>query len=441
MAITKIIKLRKSVLNSIRYITDSKKTQGEYYVSSFNCGVHTADLEFELTASMGTGEGSIKALHLIQSFVPGEVDPATAHEIGRQLVMEFTRASHEFVLATHIDKDHIHNHAVINNVSFVDHHKFRQPPGTLDRLQSISDRLCAMHGLYVMDDPQNQSDTYPKEQHYPLTHRKILKDKIDALIPGVTSIDELFDKLANDGYDIKGSFPSYSFKSESAKLYTNISDLGERYTTDALISRIGVSLPDSAENPGILKDLSDRLQMIKEGKKKDTVSPALIKRLTVAYDFLSSHCITTMSELKKTKESLTESVKDKHDRIHEMEKEIDRLKSICEHLKRKEQLNNIYASYLRSGRDQTFRDAHLKEIKLFEASCIFLLDMNVDPTVRYSESFERLGELIKTKDSHIESYRMDVDDLKQLKSASKNISLFLSQKTDKKNKDISRDIQ
>ena len=150
------------------------------------------------------------------------------------------------MLATHIDKDHIHNHAVFNSVSFVDHHKFRLLPGALERLQSISDRLCAMHGLYVLDDPQNENDICPKEQHYPLTHRKILKDKIDALIPDVTSIDELFDKLSNDGYDIKGSFPSYSFKSESAKLYTSINDLGERYTTDALISRIGVSLPDSA---------------------------------------------------------------------------------------------------------------------------------------------------------------------------------------------------
>ena len=134
MAITKIIKLRKSVLNSINYIVNREKTDGEYYVSSFNCGVHTADLEFELTASMGSGTGSIKALHLMQSFVPGEVDPATAHEIGRQLVMEFTRGSHEFVLATHIDKEHIHNHAVINSVSFLDHLKLKQPPGTLDRL-------------------------------------------------------------------------------------------------------------------------------------------------------------------------------------------------------------------------------------------------------------------------------------------------------------------
>lgn len=436
MAITKIIKLRKSVLNSINYIVNREKTQGEYYVSSFNCGVHTADLEFELTASMGSGTGSIKALHLMQSFVPGEVDPATAHEIGRQLVMEFTRGSHEFVLATHIDKEHIHNHAVINSVSFLDHPKLKQPPGTLDRLQSISDRLCAMHGLYVMYDPLDHDDQ-PQKHFYPITHRKTLKDKIDALIPEVSSISELIDRLSESGYDIKGSYPSFSFKSESATRFTDIKDLGERYTCDALTERI---TSYAIQNRGILYDLSGRLKMIKENSKKDLISPSLVKRLNASYDFLDARSITSMSQLKDIKESLTVSVKDEHDKIHEMEKEIDRLKNICEHLKRKEQLNNIYASYLRSGRDQAFRDAHLKEIKLFEASCIFLLDMNVDPTVRYLESSDRLNELIKKKDSCMESYRLNVSDLKQLKSASKNISLFLSQNKTRKDKDIGRDI-
>lgn len=114
MAITKIHPIQRSVLAAVNYITDKSKTDGELLVSSYACAVHTADLEFAQTASLGTKRGDIKAQHLIQAFAPGEVSPSLAHEIGMKLAMEVTGGKYEFVLATHVDKNHVHNHILFN---------------------------------------------------------------------------------------------------------------------------------------------------------------------------------------------------------------------------------------------------------------------------------------------------------------------------------------
>ena len=423
MVYSKITYIRKSVLRTIKYITDPAKTEGGLYVSSYNCGVHTADLEFALTAEAGTEIGCIKALHLIQSFAAGSIDPITAHEIGRQLVLEYTNFSHEFVLATHVDKDHIHNHAVFNNVSFTDHTKFRHEYDMVDRLWEISDRICARYGLNVGSDREFFGRSHKNPYAPNPSHRKILKDTIDKLLPEVSDLDELLSKLKDEGYEIKGNYPSYSYKRDTDSLYTKQEKLGRDYSCDALISRMGSALSDTSHAKGILYDLNEKLKQLKDNLN---VSPSAVKRLTDAYVYLNEHSITSYEHLEAVRDDLTSSVKEMHKKIHEIEIKIDRLKSICEHLKRKEMLNDIYASYLRSGKDQAFKKAHQKEIKLFEASCVFLSDMKVDPSVRYADSLDKLNRLINVKDSYLESYHRDLSELKQIRNVSKDVSTFLS---------------
>ena len=143
MAISKIHPIRYSVLDAINYITNPDKTDDEILVSSYGCASHTADIEFEQTASYGTKIGNVKAQHIIQSFAPGEISPELAHEIGKKLAMQYTNGEHEFVLATHVDKDHIHNHIIFNNVSFTNHKKFRHNYTSFNKMRDINDELCA----------------------------------------------------------------------------------------------------------------------------------------------------------------------------------------------------------------------------------------------------------------------------------------------------------
>ena len=272
MAISKIHPIRHSVLDCINYIVDRDKTDGELYVSSFACSVHTADLEFAQTAAMGSGHGAVKAQHLIQAFAPGEVDAKTAHEIGKKLALELTNGAHEFVIATHIDKDHVHNHIVFNQVSFVDHHKFRQNINTFKQMQRINDTLCASYGLSVITNRENKARPYYdyKDLKTNNSHRQVLKNTIDSLIPLVSTFDELLAMLNKVGYEIKGEAPSYSVKKETDQRFIRLKNLGDRYTYDAISLRIKYRSVDATpyiakpkQAIGLLSDLNDRLDKIK----------------------------------------------------------------------------------------------------------------------------------------------------------------------------------
>lgn len=170
MAITKIHAVKVRLGDAINYIENPDKTDGQELISGYNTAPQTAVLDFSITAAMARKarntsakkQGNL-AYHLIQSFSPDDaVTPELAHELGRKLAMEFTDGKFEFVVATHINKDSIHNHIIINAVSFYDYKKLRTVPyRTAQQIRSISDRLCMESQLSVIKDPQQLGQLYP----------------------------------------------------------------------------------------------------------------------------------------------------------------------------------------------------------------------------------------------------------------------------------------
>ena len=170
MAITKIHAVKVRLGDAINYIENPDKTDGQELISGYNTAPQTAVLDFSVTAAMArkARNTSVKrqgnlAYHLIQSFSPDDaVTPERAHELGRKLAMEFTDGKFEFVVATHINKDSIHNHIIINAVSFYDYKKLRTVPyRTAQQIRSISDRLCMESQLSIIKDPQQLGQLYP----------------------------------------------------------------------------------------------------------------------------------------------------------------------------------------------------------------------------------------------------------------------------------------
>ena len=169
MAITKIHAIKSTLSKAILYIENPDKTAGQTLVSGYNTEPQTASFDFAITAAMAhkgksfqNKRSGILAYHLIQSFSPDDdVTPERAHELGRKLAMEFTDGKFEFVVATHINKDSIHNHIIINAVSFYDYKKLRTVPyRTAQQIRSISDRLCMEAQLSVIKDPQQLGQLY-----------------------------------------------------------------------------------------------------------------------------------------------------------------------------------------------------------------------------------------------------------------------------------------
>lgn len=171
MAITKIHAIKSTLGKALTYIENPDKTDGQMLVSGYNCEPQTASIDFEMTAVLAHKARNLKrkhstnlAYHLIQSFSPEDaVTPEQAHELGKKLAFEYTGGKYEYVVATHIDKGHIHNHIMLNAVSFYDYKKLRTVPyRTARQIRDISDRLCMEAHLSVIDDPQKIGQLYPE---------------------------------------------------------------------------------------------------------------------------------------------------------------------------------------------------------------------------------------------------------------------------------------
>ena len=150
MAVTKIKPIKSTLSKALDYIQNPDKTDGKMLVSSFGCSYETADIEFGFTLAQAIDKGNNLAHHLIQSFEPGEVDYEKAHEIGKQLADAVTKGQHEYVLTTHIDKGHIHNHIIFCAVNFVDYHKYNSNKRSYYGIRNMSDKLCRENGLSVV---------------------------------------------------------------------------------------------------------------------------------------------------------------------------------------------------------------------------------------------------------------------------------------------------
>ena len=243
MAYIKIFPIRVTVKSFLKYITNPNKTDEQVLVSSFGCAPATADWTFEMTHQKGVGNmrdtsGNL-AWHLIQSFKPGEVTPEKAHEIGQQLADHFLKGKYEYVLATHTDRNHIHNHFAINAVSFVDYKKFRMNKSIYHRLCQISNRLCAKNGLATSMPTAEKSKTYKENMEHirGTSWKSKLKVAVDKAIWSSLTYEEFLVKMKASGYEIREG-KNLAFRAPEQKHFTNIKTLGSYYSIENVMARL-----------------------------------------------------------------------------------------------------------------------------------------------------------------------------------------------------------
>ena len=164
MAITKIHPIKTTLDLSIKYICNPEKTDEEILISTHACGHETAALEFEMTRQSWNSSTKNLARHLIQSFDPDDkLTPEIAHEIGKKLIDETLKGKYEYILTTHIDKGHIHNHILFNNVSFIDGLAYNSNKKTYHQIRNASDNLCKEYGLSIIEESSNEKGKSYKE--------------------------------------------------------------------------------------------------------------------------------------------------------------------------------------------------------------------------------------------------------------------------------------
>lgn len=215
VAVTKIHAIKSTLSKAIAYIENPDKTDGQLYVSGYNTEPQTASLDFEMTAATARKAHHSKrrsgnlAYHLIQSFSPDDdLTPEQAHELGKKLASEFTQGKYEYVVATHIDKGHLHNHIIINSVSFYDYKKLRTVPyRTARQIRGISDRLCAEAELSVLQEPRQLGQRYTErtKKRTTVPVRSEIRRRLNYVLARATSYDEFKTMAAELGITVKDS--------------------------------------------------------------------------------------------------------------------------------------------------------------------------------------------------------------------------------------------
>lgn len=251
MAITKIHAIKSTLSNAILYIENPPKTDGQLLVSGYNVEPQTAALDFEITAMMAHKMRHISckktsnlAYHLIQSFSPTEkITPREAHDLGRKLALEFTEGKYEFVIATHIDKGHIHNHIIINAVSFYDYKKLRTVPyRTAQQIRSISDRLCMESQLSVIKDPQQLGQLYPTyiQKKRTTSNRTEVRKKLNFCLERATNYAQFLQMAQELGISVcqRGKHMTYLLDGAGRAIRdTSLADT-DKFTYTGLVERL-----------------------------------------------------------------------------------------------------------------------------------------------------------------------------------------------------------
>lgn len=227
MAVTKTHPIKSTMKAAIDYICNPDKTDGNLLVSSFGCTAETADIEFAWTRRHAIDKGTNLGRHLIQAFEPGEVTPEEAHRIGMELAREVLGGKYEFVLTTHTDRDHIHNHLIFNAVSFTDHKHYHSNKRSYHEIRRTSDRICKEHGLSVIVPGRDKGKSYIEHQaaQNGTSYKAKLKAAIDRLLPGCTDLEDLLRRLQREGYELKrGKY--ISVRAPGQERFTRFKTLG-----------------------------------------------------------------------------------------------------------------------------------------------------------------------------------------------------------------------
>ncbi len=376
MAVTKIKPVKSTLKKALDYIQNPDKTDGKMLVSSFGCSPETADIEFEFTIAQALDRGNNLAHHLIQSFEPGEVDYQKAHEIGKQLADAVTKGQYEYVLTTHIDKGHVHNHIIFCAVNFVDYHKYNSNKRSYYGIRNMSDRLCRENGLSVIVPQKGgKGKSYAEylAEKTGTSWKGKLKTVVDGLIPQVSSFEELLSRLQGLGYEIKpGKY--VSCRSPGQERFTRLKTLGADYTEEAIRERIEgrrtrtAKAPKAERGVSLLIDIENSIKAAQSRGYEQWAKIHNLKQAAKTLNFLTEHQISQYEDLTaKIEEIQTESEK-AGDALKDMEKRLADMAVLIKNVSTFQKTKPAYDTYRKARNKDRYRAAHEGTVILHEAA-------------------------------------------------------------------------
>ena len=373
MAVTKIKPVKSTLSKALDYIENPDKTDGKMLVSSFGCSYETADIEFEYTLSQALQKGNNLAFHLIQSFEPGEVDYETAHKIGKQLADAVTKGQHEYVLTTHIDKGHVHNHIIFCAVDMVNQRKYVSNRQSYAYIRRISDRLCKEHGLSVVMPGQDRGKSYAEwDAHRKGTSWKAkLKAAIDAVIPQTKDFDDFLRLLQEQGYEVKrGKY--VSFRAPGQGRFTRGKTLGEAYTEEAIAERIKGRFverkPKENHKISLRIDLENSIKAQQSAGYEKWAKLHNLKQAARTLNFLTEHEIESYPDLESRVAEITAASTEAAAALKAAERRLAEMAVLIKDVTTCKELRPLVQEYQRAADKKQFQRKHEGTLILYEAA-------------------------------------------------------------------------
>ena len=434
MAVTKIKAIRGTLSKAIAYILNPEKTDEKLLVSSYGCASETAAREFEWTRKIAEQKGMtpvrIIARHVIQSFEIGEVTPELAHEIGKQFADEILEGKYEYVLTTHIDKDHVHNHLIFNAVDFVDYHAYKSYKRIYYDMREVSDRLCKENGLSVIPPSQNKGMGYKEytEAKRGTSWKQKLKQTIDRLVITAKDYDDFLRLMQEAGYEIKtGKY--ISFRAEGQERFTRSKTIGENYTEERIKERIAGRTPRRSQRQttpkgiSLIGDIQERIRLIDSKGYEHKAKLTILKEAARTLNYLTENNLLQYADLEKKVEDVHGSYDRTGKELKGVEARLREVQPLIKNVSNYQRLKPVYDAFQKAKDKPGFKAKHEAELVIFEAARSTLLAMQGDEKLpslktlqaeqqRLLEEQQRLYDeraKLKKEAKHIETIKSNVD--------------------------------
>ena len=389
MAVTKIKAIRGTLSKALAYIMNPEKTDDKMLVSSYGCATETAAQEFEWTRKIAEQQGmnpvKIIARHVIQSFDVGEVSPELAHEIGKQFADEILDGKYEYVLTTHIDKGHVHNHLIFNAVDFVDHHAYKSYKKIYYDMRAASDRLCKENGLSVIPPSQGKGMSYKEytEAKRGTSWKQKLKQTIDRNIIMAKDYDEFLKLMQDAGYEMKpGKY--ISFRAEGQERFTRAKTIGENYTEERIKERIQGHNPRKRQMQtgrkgiSLIGDIQERIKLIDSKGYEHKAKLTILKEAARTLNYLTENNLLQYADLEKKVEDIHSSYARTGEELKSVEARLREIQPLIKNISNYQKLKPVYDAYTKAKDKSAFRSKHEAELVIFEAAKSTLLAMQGD---------------------------------------------------------------
>ena len=430
----------------IRYVKNPEKTENGNLVSGYGCNPGIADAEFvymkrryiERTGRY-QGKSDVIAYQLRQSFVPGEITAEEANRLGQELAQRFTHGTNAYIVATHTDTKHVHNHIIISAVSLDYSRKFRNFWGSSKALRRLSDIICIENGYSIVENPKRKGKNYGEwlGENRPPTQRDGLRFAIEtALAQRPNNLEALLALLQKEGWEIKRG-KHIALRGPGQNRFKRLDSLGNGFTQAELTEKLKQQAPSAREKANHVKpdkrkpsvnlivDIQEKLKQGKGPGYEQWAKKYNLKEMARTLSFLREHDLLNMEKL----DAATASAREKNDsnlkRIQEIEARMKEISQLKTHIIQYSKTREVYAQYKKSNWSPKFAAQHEQEIAIHRAAKKAFDALGVKKIPKVSELSAEYAALQKEKDALYPEYKKSRDEMRELLIARENVRRYL----------------